>query len=103
MTTEQPSGPASGASSEASSGGEGLTCRELIGSLMDYLDGVLTDKEMASMQEHLRLCPSCRNYLESYVQTVRLTKAELRKADAAMPVLPEELVRHIHKAMDTAG
>ncbi len=92
MTSQEPS--------KQQVSGKGITCRDLIGSLMDYLDSVMTADEIATVQEHLALCPSCRNYLESYVQTVRLTRTELRKADAPPPVLPEELAQRIRKSLD---
>jgi anti-sigma factor RsiW len=91
-------------SAESASVSDEFTCRIALELLMDYLDGVLSPTSMAAMDRHLAVCPSCRNYLASYVETVRLTKAELGKgelgkSDAPPEPLPPELFDCIRKAL----
>ena len=43
-----------------------MTCRELIDFIMEYLDGELPQEQRSVFEEHLKLCPPCLEYLESY-------------------------------------
>lgn len=70
-----------------------LTCRELIGFLVDYLDGTLTDEEQAVFDAHLAVCPHCVDYVTEYRATVRAGRAAYRDLEAPVPnEVPEELV-----------
>jgi predicted anti-sigma-YlaC factor YlaD len=79
-----------------------LTCRDTIDALMDYLDGTMPATQRARMEEHLKICRSCRNFLASYDRTVQLSRRALL-ADGVPPPgadqpLPPELVEGILKA-----
>jgi anti-sigma factor RsiW len=67
----------------------GLTCREAIGLLADYLESALSEEEIRELEEHLAGCGPCQAYLNTYRRTKDLTgKAER----AAMPEeMPEEM------------
>ena len=54
-----------------------MNCREFVDFLMDYLDGQLPENVRSTFEEHLRACPPCEVYLDSYAETVRLGKAVL--------------------------
>ena len=74
---------------------ERLTCRELIEFLAQYLDGELSAGERERFDGHLAACPSCRDYLASYRETIRLgQRACAPEADAPEGV-PAELVEAI--------
>lgn len=77
-----------------------MTCRELVAFLVDYLEGSLPADRRASFEEHLRLCPGCTEYLDSYRETVRLTRDAFCGADPdSEPVaMPEQLVQAILEA-----
>lgn len=60
-----------------------FTCRMALDALMAYLDGELPPGGDAEMQDHLRICRSCRNYLDSYVTTVQFAKSSLARRGAA--------------------
>ena len=49
---------------------EPLTCRELIEFLDSYCDGTLPTRRRAVFDEHLRICPECRGYLDEYRATI---------------------------------
>ena len=55
----------------------GLTCREAIGLLADYLESALSEQEIRELEEHLVGCGPCQAYLNTYRRTKDLTgKAE---------------------------
>ena len=55
----------------------GLTCREAIGLLADYLESALSEQEIRELEEHLAGCGPCQAYLKTYRRTKDLTgKAE---------------------------
>ena len=54
------------------SGGPGLTCRDLIGLLLDYLEATLDEDSMALFERHLADCAPCRAYLRTYDRSRRL-------------------------------
>jgi anti-sigma factor RsiW len=46
-----------------------MTCRELIERLLDYVEGTATPDEFDA---HLAGCSSCRAYVDSYRETIRI-------------------------------
>jgi len=72
-----------------------LTCQELAGFVMDYLDDALPAGERAAFEAHLALCEDCLVYLRSYREAVRLGKTYGGSDDERPPEMPEELVRAI--------
>lgn len=72
-----------------------LTCRELSGFLMDYLDGVLDAATRARFDAHLQICPMCVDYLANYQRAVRLGRDAFAGDDPVPADVPEELVRAV--------
>lgn len=73
-----------------------ITCREFIEFLADYLAGQLSPASQAEFEFHLRDCPDCALYLQSYEETIRLGKATCADLDAPPPGdAPEELIQGI--------
>jgi anti-sigma factor RsiW len=68
-----------------------VTCREVIGFIMDYLDGALAAGERSEFEKHLAVCRSCVAYLKTYEMTIRM-ESVTRIEDVTVP---EELVRAI--------
>jgi anti-sigma factor RsiW len=56
----------------------GLTCREAISLLGEYLEGLLTPGQLAELGEHLAQCEPCQAYLKTYRRTRGLTIQEGR-------------------------
>lgn len=50
---------------------EEMSCKELVELITDYLEGSLSAPERQRFEEHLDLCPGCRNYLDQMRQTIR--------------------------------
>ena len=73
-----------------------MTCRELVGFLMEYLAGELSEGQRTEFDAHLAQCPWCVNYLRTYAETVRLGKAAFASLDAGVPEeVPERLAQAI--------
>jgi hypothetical protein len=51
-----------------------ITCRELVELLLEFLEGELPEERRRHIQDHLRCCPPCMVYLETYQTTIRLTR-----------------------------
>jgi len=66
---------------------------------MAYLDEELSAEQRYEFERHLKVCPSCVNYLESYKATVRMGKAAMHDPDEpASGTVPEGLIRAIREA-----
>jgi anti-sigma factor RsiW len=52
-----------------------MACRELVGVITDYLDGVLSVEDRRRFEAHLAECPYCVNYLEQMRKTIEATGA----------------------------
>jgi anti-sigma factor RsiW len=53
----------------------GISCREVVEIVTDYLDGALSPEDLARMEAHLEACPPCRVYVEQIRTTGRLAAA----------------------------
>jgi len=62
----------------------------------DYQEGSLDPRARRAFDLHMELCPMCRVYFESYLQTIELGRRICATDDAAAPAeLPEELAAAI--------
>jgi anti-sigma factor RsiW len=55
--------------------GDVLTCREIADFLADYLSGELPVDQAARFERHLAVCPACVDYIRSYRDTIRFSRA----------------------------
>jgi anti-sigma factor RsiW len=67
-----------------------MSCQELVEVITDYLEGSLSPHERRRFEEHVAVCPGCRNYLEQMRTTIRLTGA--LRAEAMPARVREELL-----------
>ena len=73
-----------------------LTCIEFERFVHDYQEGSLSPRERRAFDLHMELCPMCRVYFASYLQTIELGRKICATADASVPAeLPEELAAAI--------
>ncbi len=72
-----------------------MTCAELDGFLVDYLDGTLPRSRRRVFALHLFLCRECRAYLERYRRAIAMGQAVLEDPTAVSGDVPEDLVRAI--------
>jgi anti-sigma factor RsiW len=78
-----------------------LSCREFTDFILAYLDGELQTRARALFEAHIRDCPPCLDYLDSYRQTVELAGQAWTACgpdDAVPQEAPEELVRAMLEA-----
>jgi anti-sigma factor RsiW len=76
-----------------------MTCRELVEFLMAYLDDDLPPRQRRVFEEHLGLCPPCKNYLDTYRETIQLGKSLCPDPEGPVPdSVPEELVQAVLRA-----
>jgi predicted anti-sigma-YlaC factor YlaD len=59
----------------------GISCRELVELVTDYLDGVLPPEESRRMDEHMKLCGPCVAYVEQMRTTARLAAVATAELD----------------------
>ena len=67
------------------SGEDGMTCKDAIDLLADYLESTLTEAQLAQLEEHLKACDPCVAYLRTYRRTKELA------ARAERVEMPEEM------------
>jgi predicted anti-sigma-YlaC factor YlaD len=78
-----------------------VTCQELEGFMVDYLEGTLPRGQRRKFELHLRLCRDCRRYLKGYKRTITLSQTACHEPDAPVPKdMPEALVKAILAARD---
>ena len=85
-----------------------ITCKECTDFLVDYLDGELEEATEKAFERHLKLCPPCVGYLESYKKTIALGRRVIptlgteptpeTETTEPAPALPAELIRAILSA-----
>jgi anti-sigma factor RsiW len=63
---------------------EHKNCRQLLGSLSDYVDGELDDELCSMLEQHLEDCADCRIVVDTLRKTVYLYHATAE--DESMPV-----------------
>jgi hypothetical protein len=51
------------------------TCKQVTGLVSDYLNDKLAPAVKRDFQQHLRLCPDCVNFLNTYKKTVSVTRS----------------------------
>jgi anti-sigma factor RsiW len=52
---------------------EQLSCQELVELVTDYLEGALSEADLARFEAHIERCTACTIYLEQMRQTIALT------------------------------
>lgn len=69
----------------------GLSCRDVLGDLSDYLDGQLATVRREQIDTHLRGCPNCERFGGEFGAAI----AALRRALASPEPPDEDVVRRL--------
>lgn len=79
-----------------------ITCGDFESFLLDYSEGKLTPRQRHIFEAHMAICPMCRVYFDSYLQTIELLGPGLfEDPEAPGPSdLPEELILTILAARE---
>ena len=73
-----------------------MTCRDLTEFLMHYLDGELPDEQRTVFEAHLKRCPPCEAYLQTYQACIQIIKSvHPPSRPECVPAPPEELVQEV--------
>ena len=73
-----------------------MTCQEFVDFIVGYLEGETREPERRVFESHLRMCPPCLAYLDSYKDTIALGKSACSEPDGPVPEhVPEQLVRAV--------
>jgi anti-sigma factor RsiW len=70
-----------------------MTCRQLVELLIDYVSDDLPAELRQHVEQHLRCCPPCLTYAETYRCTIRLSRCLSCKPP------PLELFKRVESAM----
>ncbi len=84
----------------------GMTCKDCVDFLLDYVDGVLPAERVSTFHAHLAVCPDCTVYLENYRKAALLTSGlsrQERHEAAVGQTAPVALVDAILKARKTGA
>jgi anti-sigma factor RsiW len=54
-----------------------FTCKESIHSLLEFVDGELSEVQAGELEEHLRACPPCVDFMKTYRATPQLARRAL--------------------------
>ncbi len=71
-------------------GTAGLSCRELVELVSDYLEGALSIGDRMRFEAHIESCDGCTAYLDQMRRTIALT-GRLREEDVEPAALGELL------------
>lgn len=82
---------------------DGLTCKEFIEFLDDYLAGGQSAEARAVFESHVSACPCCTRYLEHYRRTIETAHKCCCNRSQPPPEVPEDLVRAILRAREAGG
>ena len=66
-----------------------LTCQQATDLIVDYVAGEMVPATHAAFEAHLRNCPDCTAFLNTYRETIRTTRT-LRHED-----VPEEMLKRV--------
>jgi anti-sigma factor RsiW len=74
-----------------------VTCREVLTFLWAYLSGELEPEKKKDFDGHLKVCPSCVAYLDTYRTTVELSKGAFHDpaCEPGIEEMPEDLVKAV--------
>ena len=53
---------------------EPLSCRDIVELVTEYLEGSMPPGHRLGFEEHIAICPPCRNYFDQFRHTVELGK-----------------------------
>lgn len=75
-----------------------LACGEVITFLFEYLDEEVAAERKQDFDRHLEVCPSCRNYLTTFRDSLLLVRRAGQLEEAEIPELPQYLIDAIVRA-----
>jgi len=66
------------------------TCKQITDLIFNYLNDTLAPAVKRDFQQHLRICPDCVSFLNTYRKTVSLTRSV--KAEEIPPIVRDQIL-----------
>jgi len=66
-----------------------MTCRQLVELLIDFVSDELPAEHRELIEQHLRICPPCVVYMETYKMTIHLSRQLPQRP------IPPQLAEHL--------
>ena len=76
-----------------------VTCREFNAFVLDYTEGLLTDRQSVLFERHMRFCPMCRSFLKTYIASYKAVKAYRLDDFELLEDVPQELLDAISEVL----
>ena len=73
-----------------------ICCKECLELLHDYLEGELNPDISASLEEHLRDCPPCIAFVNTYKSTTKVCRSALKDTE-----IPDTVKEKLKKFVET--
>jgi anti-sigma factor RsiW len=70
-------------------------CKELLGTLSDYVDGTLSRNLCLELERHLKDCVNCRVVVNTLKKTIELYQSDTEKSP-----LPEDVRKRLFYRLD---
>ena len=71
------------------------TCKEITDLMLGYLNNTLSRSVMRDFQRHLRVCPDCVNFLNTYKKTV--TTSRSLRPEAMPAIVRDNILNFLRK------
>lgn len=79
-----------------------ITCQEFNEFIFDYTEGQLTDAQVTLFERHMKVCPTCRNFMKTYQAAFKVGKVMFPYSDKKTPdEVPSDLldaIRDVYKS-----
>ena len=73
-----------------------ITCKEFNNFIFNYTEGLLSEDQTKLFERHMKFCPTCRNFLKSYIAAYKAGKVLLPYKDLDVPsIVPKDLLEAI--------
>ncbi len=69
-------------------------CRELLGSISEYVDGSLQEELCRKLEQHLAECEDCQVVVNTFKKTIELYHTE------TLQTVPSEVRQRLYKRLD---
>jgi hypothetical protein len=77
------------------------TCKEITGLIFGYLNDTLSPSVRRDFKRHLRICPDCVNFLNTYKKTASVTRSI--RPEEIPPKIRQNILDFLRERMRKSG
>ena len=77
------------------------TCKEITDLIFGYLNDTLSPSVSRDFKRHLRICPDCVNFLNTYKKTASVTRSI--RPEEIPPKIRQNILDFLHERMRKSG